>query len=154
MNKKSFFFHFSPFKMVLLFLFIILNMGELFDGTFDLSDCVAPILLMLYLNDLRFKYLEDNEQEVLPSENKSGESLAFRFSMNLVFGLVFCVPFLSTEVKSFLTHNDFWPKLGIILWSLVFFVVSFMDFYKRKSIIKMIYCNFALCVIAVTLYYI
>jgi hypothetical protein len=154
LNKDSFLFHFSPFKMVLILLFVILNMGELLDGVFDLSDCVAPILLMLYLNDLRFKYLEERTQTPKFQEEKKGEGLLVRFSMNLLFGLVFCIPFLSPDLKEFITRNDLWPKLGIVTWSLLFFAISLKAFYERKSIIKVLYCNFAIAVIAATLYYI
>jgi hypothetical protein len=160
----------SPIKVVLVALFCILGMGEFLDGIYDVSDFAVPLLLLLALNDIFVvskKHEEENcdvaiipKGEVIGLENNNKSILNKNFNLGsvhkVIMNIVFILLLLSPLLLEALGISNYYRKeiyrIGIIIWSAVFLIVSLVNIRKSFAFSKLIYCNVAACILLVTVF--
>lgn len=135
-----------PIKTGILFSLGILTLGEFFDGHFDHSDIVAPILLAIFfLNCFIF-----NSHEEIYNFNKP---IGYQRS-KAIFSIVILVMFMGSILMDALmlpiTFKLSIFKLGLTLWAGVFMANSILEHRKNKKVSALIYSQVAFLTLAFT----
>ena len=163
----------SSIKLGLVILFIILGMGELSDGVYDVGDYAVPLLICLLVNDLYFNYKNGNlKTDTVKTSKHSQKSLKDRITkfvkdifysgstekmtksekgmkiiMNNVFLILCLSPIIMENLNiSYVVKNDVF-KLGVVIWSGVFLAVSLNDFRQSLKVSRLVFSNMAFLIL-------
>ncbi|MBT7608387.1 MAG: hypothetical protein HN576_01435 [Bacteriovoracaceae bacterium] len=162
----------SSIKLGLVVLFIVLGMGELSDGIYDVGDYAVPLLVCLLINDLYFNYksgnlkatkssldfkkksIKDNLISFISdifysgsSENMKNGEKGLKIIMNNIFLVLFISPLIMQDLNfSYEVKSEIF-KLGVIIWSGIFLSVSISDFRKSLKLSRLVFSNMAFLIL-------
>jgi hypothetical protein len=162
----------SSIKLGLVILFIILGMGELTDGVYDVGDYAVPLLICLLVNDLYFNYKNGNQKKSKSSldfqvksakENiicftrdifysGSSESMkmnekSLKIIMNNIFLILFISPIIMQDLNLAYEAKTEIFKFGVIVWSGIFLAVSINDFRQSLKLSRLVFSNMAFLIL-------
>ncbi len=140
---------------------------ELLDGDQDIADLLAPLLWVLFINHLYIVCTKDQVIEVpLASSEKSNglyailakiapgiSSRAVKWGMNAVLALCLITPIVLDAFAFDPQQVKFSALAAVSLWSLCLFTVSIKELKGHLRIVRLFYCNLALCVFVISVFY-
>jgi hypothetical protein len=167
----------SWIKLGLVILFVILGMGELSDGIYDVGDYAVPLLICLLLNDLYFNYKRGHLKTDLSRNNfrKSNDSTkpiwnnivkfctdifysgssekmtksekGMKIIMNNVFLVLIISPIIMQDLHLSYEIKEDLFKLGVIIWSGLFLAISLNDFRQSLKLSRLLFSNMAFLIL-------
>ncbi len=141
---------------------------ELLDGDQDLADVLAPLLWVLFINHLYIVCTKDNVCEtsyrVEPERGNGLYSILskmapgispkiVKWGMNSVLGLCLITPIVLDAFSFDPQQVKFSALAAVSLWSLCLFTISIKELKGHSRIVRLLYCNLALCVFVVSVFY-
>jgi hypothetical protein len=126
--------HLSAIKKLLLLNFLLLLIFQIVVGFKDLDDYLVIFVFVLFLNDLYFK-LNKPMPTIIHEEKRK------RIWVSMFLLLLILTPFLVEyfHVKS--TTQLFICKVGLILWSEIFLLDTFLKYRQTQSRKWLLFAN-------------
>jgi len=126
--------HLSAIKKLLLLNFLLLLIFQIVVGFKDLDDYLVIFVFVLFLNDLYFKLNKPMPTTIHEEKRK-------RIWVSMFLLLLILTPFLVEyfHVKS--TTQLFICKVGLILWSEIFLLDTFLKYRQTQSRKWLLFAN-------------
>lgn len=165
-NIERFLQKLGPTNFILVFLFPVLCLYEFLDGTLDVGDYGVLLLFALFINDIYFGKLGNNENQgsrTLFSPYKKLEKMRpldvpysrrtlffsnkmIKLFMNVIFTILISVPIFMSGPKMMELSKWGFFKNSVVVWSMVFLALSFYDFRNNKNEKRRVFVNAALVI--------
>ena len=158
----------SKIGFALLGSFTALAVLELIDGDRDLADLLAPILLVLFVNHLYIICNQNAEDKsAIIGEEPGRPALdaifakiipgispeAVKWGMNIILALCFMTPIVLDAFSFDPQQVRFSALAAVSLWSLCLFTISIKELKGHLRIIRLFYCQLALSVFLLSVFY-
>lgn len=141
---------------------------ELLDGDQDLADLLAPLLWVLFINHLYIICTKEHLPErsfreecergnglyaILAKIAPGISPLFVKWGMNTVLALCLITPIVLDAFSFDPQQVKFSALAAVSLWSLCLFTVSIKELKGHLRIVRLFYCNLALCVFVISVFY-
>lgn len=141
---------------------------ELLDGDQDLADILAPLLWVLFINHLYIVCTKDQIPQYSPvtiGEKSNGlhailakiapgiTTKTVKWGMNIILALCLITPIVLDAFSFDPQQVKFSALAAVSLWSLCLFTVSIKELTGHYRIVRLFYCNLALCVFVISVFY-
>jgi hypothetical protein len=129
-----------PMRIAITTLLFILSLGELFDGVLDAGDFAAPLLLALFVNDVQNRPTQNIIETKISNTNR------WDLALKILIGLIILISIVSEFYLVDVYLRKSILKYSTLAWGLSLLTVSVMDLRNSFNIMKVVYCQLAICV--------